>query len=530
MRNFEKPGRSQVHSTNGMAATSHPLATQTAIDLLKAGGNAIDAAIAACATQCVVEPHSTGIGGDCFALYAPNGTNKIVAYNGSGRAPASATPEWYREHGITSIERQSAHAVTVPGAIDAWYRLAEDHGTRGLEELLQPAITYARDGYPVYSRVLHDWNLQSEIVKKDPTTAAIFAPGGKLPSVGSIHKQPLLAKTLDTIAKGGRDAFYRGPVAEDIVNYLNKLGGLHTLDDFAHARGEYVTPISTSYHGYDVFECPPNGQGLTALIILNILKGYNLTELLPLSTERLHLEIEASRLAYQDRNTYIADTAKSVVPVSQLLSENHADDLRSSIQLNKAMDSLPLPSLPVHADTVYLCVVDSDNNAVSFINSLFSAFGSGFTSPNTGVLLQNRGVAFSLDANHPNCIAPNKRPLHTIIPGMLTRNDKVVMPFGVMGGHYQATGHAHLLTNLLDFGMDIQESIDFPRVFPLPNGQLEAEGTIPNDILSELARLGHNVQPAKKPIGGGQAIWIDWEKGVLTGGSDPRKDGCAMGF
>ncbi|MFQ5849605.1 MAG: gamma-glutamyltransferase [Candidatus Binatia bacterium] len=530
MRNFELPGRSAVHSINGMAATSHPLATLTAVNILRDGGNAMDAAVAACAVQCVVEPQSTGIGGDCFVLFAPGGGGEIIGYNGSGRAPVAATPEWFARQGITEIGHTSPHAVTVPGAIDAWVRLVADHGRKTLGELLQPAIAFAREGYPVYSRVAFDWRLSAGHLQGDPTAARIFLPGGKPPQVGSLHRQPELAATLTRIAERGRDGFYTGLVAEDIVSYLNGLGGLHSLEDFAEAGGEYVSPIRTTYRGFEVYECPPNGQGIVALEMLNILSGFALSELEPLSVERLHLEIEAARLAYRDRNGLIADPKKAQVPVEWLLSDDHAADLRGAILKDRVMDELPPPHFPAHGNTVYLCVVDHDRNAVSFINSLFQSFGAGLVSPRTGVLLQNRGCGFVLYSGHPNCIAPRKRPLHTIIPGMLAKDGRVVMPFGVMGADYQPTGHTHLLTNLIDFGLDLQQAIDLPRVFPTEEGVVEVESGVSRAIVAGLRKLGHKTCRPTRPLGGGQAIWIDWEQGVLTGGSDPRKDGCALGY
>lgn len=530
MRNLELPGRSVVRALNGMAATSHPLATMTAIKVLQSGGNAVDAAVAACAVQCVVEPQSTGIGGDCFALIAPRGGDDIIAYNGSGRAPAAARAEWYREQGIDEIERHSPHAVTIPGAIDAWSRLLEDHGTRSLGEALQPAVAFARDGYVIHDRVAADWRGEADLLARDPTAARIFLPGGKPPAAGDLHRQPELAETLSVIAERGRDGFYQGAVAEDIVAYLKSLGGLHTLDDFAAAAGEYVTPIGTDYRGHRVVECPPNGQGMVALELLNILSGYDFDGMDPLSAERLHLEIEATRLAYQDRNSFVADPRHAEVPVARLLSEAHAAALRAEIDPERAMTDLPPVLMPVHADTVYLCVVDKDLNAVSFINSLFNSFGSALVSPGTGVALQNRGCGFVVDPGHPNAIAPGKRPLHTIIPGMVVKDGRAVMPFGVMGGQYQATGHAHFLGNLLDFGLDLQESIDLPRVFAPPEGAVDVESGVPAASVEGLRARGHRTAAPAKPIGGGQAIMIDWQAGTLTGASDPRKDGCALGY
>ena len=530
MRNLELPGRSNVHSLNGMAATSHPLATLTAVEMLKAGGNAVDAAVAACAVQCVVEPQSTGIGGDCFALIAPGGTEEIVAYNGSGRAPAAARAQWFDGEGIATIAEESPHSVTVPGAIDAWDRLLSDHGTMGLGRVLQPAIGFARDGYVIHERIHRDWAAVEPLLQGDPTARRIFLPDGRPPAIGQVHRQPELAETLALIAEKGRDAFYQGPVAEDIVGHLNSLGGLHTLEDFAGARGEYVTPIKTDYRGHTVYECPPNGQGLIALVLLNVLAGMDLARHGPLSAERLHLEIEAIRLAYQDRNAFLADPAQADVPVDHLLSDRHAETLRAAIDPERALAELPPSRLPAHADTVYLTVVDRDRTAVSFINSLYHSFGSGLVGPKSGVMLHNRGSAFVVDPDHPNCIAPGKRPMHTIIPGMLAKDGRAVMPFGVMGGHYQAAGHAHLLSNLLDYGLDLQEAIDLPRVFAEPEGPVQVESGVPADAVEGLKRRGHKIGAPDRPIGGAQAIRIDWESGVLTGASEPRKDGCALGY
>ena len=530
MRNFELPGRSTVMSCNGMAATSHPLASQTAISILQAGGNAMDAAVAACAVQCVVEPQSTGIGGDCFMLYAPQGSADIVAYNGSGRAPAAADVNWYLEHDIDTIERHSPHAVTIPGAVDAWCRLIADHGVLSLAEVLAPAIRLAREGYPITARVASDWARETDLLASDPAAARILLAQGASPVTGSKHQQPELAATLENIAKQGRDGFYQGPVAEDIVTTLQDLGGLHTLDDFAAACGEYVEPIQTDYRGYQVFECPPNGQGIAALQMLNILEGFDLAALDPLGAERFHLQIEAKRLAYHDRDSYLGDPLQTRIPTAQMLSRAHADKLRGLIKSDQALREFPASNFPDHADTVYLCVVDREGNAVSFINSLFHSFGSAQMAPLSGVCLHSRGSSFVIDPGHPNCIAPNKRPLHTIIPGMLAKEGRAVMPFGVMGGHYQANGHTHLLTNLIDFEMDLQQAIDCPRLFAEQQGPVAVETGIPAGTRAALTQRGHTLIPTARPLGGGQAIWIDWQQGVLRGGSDPRKDGCALGY
>lgn len=529
MRDFQLPGRSTAHGINGMAATSQPLATMTAINVLKAGGNAVDAAVAACAVLGVVEPQSTGIGGDCFVLYAPKGRVPPIAMNGSGRAPQGATVERLRELGLDEIEYQSPHAVTVPGAVDAWSQLLNDHGTKGFDEVLQSAIRFAENGYAISPRVAKDWAANAEKLSDCPTAKRIFMPGGKTPEVGGMHRQPELANSLKAIAKGGRDAFYAGTISEDIVSHLQGLGSVMTEQDFADYRAQYVEPIKADYRGHEIFECPPNGQGIIALIMLNILQGYDLAALDPNGAERLHLEAEVTRLAYRDRAALLADPDAVQVPSAHLLSPAYADDLRGLITPERAMANLPIAGGTEHRDTVYLTVVDSERNAVSFINSTFHAFGSGICAPKSGVMLQNRGSSFVLDSDHPNHIAPGKRPMHTIIPGMLAEGGRAIMPFGVMGGHYQATGHAHFLTNFIDYGMDPQEALDAPRAFHFEN-VLEVENSLSKATIAALKAKGHDVEPAKEPIGGGQAIHIDWHRGTLTGGSDPRKDGCALGY
>lgn len=530
MRNFEKPTRSVAVSRHAMAATSHPSATLTALQILEAGGNAMDASIAACAVQSVVEPGSTGIGGDCFVLYAPNGSDKVLAYNGSGRTPAALTADWFNERGLTDVPRQSPASVTIPGAIEAWTRLHADHGDLPFAEVLAPAIRFAEEGYAITPRVHRDWSLEQKLLAADVTAARIFLPGERAPRIGEVHRQPELALTLKRIAEEGRDAFYKGPVADDMVSYLASLGGLHTLEDFANARGEYVTPVTTDFRGYMIHECPPNGQGIIALLILNILSRFE-AKGNPLSADRLHVEIEATRLAHAARDAWIADPGKADVPVDHLLSDELADRLAGMIDLRKALTDLPPFEMPLHRDTVYISVVDRNRNAVSFINSIFDSFGTGLVSPRSGVILHNRGQSFSLKPGHPNQIGPSKRPLHTIIPGMVTRNGRVEMPFGVMGGYYQALGHAHLISKVLDYGMDLQEAIDLPRVMPTSNGtRVEAEHTIDGSTKAELERRGFTFTRAEEPIGGAQAIRIDWENGTLTGASEPRKDGIALGI
>jgi gamma-glutamyltranspeptidase/glutathione hydrolase len=530
LRNFEAAGRSPVLATEGMAATSHPLSTLTAITVLQQGGNALDAAVAACAVQCVVEPGSTGLGGDCFAFYAPAGGGTPIAFNGSGRAPAAATEAFYAATGLTEIPRQSPHAVTVPGAVDAWSQLLDAHGSRDLGELLQPAIRLADQGYAISPRVHFDWREQVGLLAADPAAHRIFLVDGKAPAIGSRHRQPELAATLREIAKHGRDAFYSGWIAADMVETLSALGGLHTLDDFRQARGEFVTPISTRFRGYDVVECPPNGQGVIALILLNILAAYR-GDGDPIGYERLQLEIEAARLAYAVRDAYLADPAAARVSTDWLLSEPFAAALRARLVAGRLCDvTEPLPG-PAHSDTVYISVVDKDRNSASFINSTFMTFGSGLVAPRSGIVLHNRGMSFSLNRDHPNVIAPGKRPMHTIIPGLLLKEGRVQMSFGVMGGHYQAMGHAYLLTRILDYGLDLQAAMDLPRLFPLPGTrQVEIEDRFAPEVAAGLQRAGYEVVRAPRPIGGAQAIWIDWDKDVLIAGSDPRKDGCALGY
>ena len=528
MRDFQLPGRSPIRVTEAAAATSHPLATLTAIEIMRQGGNAIDAAVAAAAVLAVVEPQSTGIGGDCFVLYAPRGGPEVIAFNGSGCSPRAATYEWYSEHGFSEFPKYGPHTVTIPGAIDAWARIVADHGTRELGALLQPAIGFAEDGYVVMDRVAFDWDLTAERLAGDPQAARIFLPQGRAPRPGERHRQPELAATLRAVAAAGRDGFYKGAIAEDMVGHLKALGGLHDLEDFAKAAGEYVRPVSTSYRGTDIYQMPPNNQGLTALIMLNILSGFELAGRDPMGADRLHLEIEAGRLAYRDRNALIADPAHVDVPVARILSAAHAGDLRSLIDPDRAMVKLP-PSAMQRSETVYLSVVDRDRNAVSFINSIYHSFGSTLVAPRSGVVLQNRGASFRLDPSHPNVIAPAKRPMHTIMPGMAMRAGRALMPFGVMGGDYQPFGHVHLLTNILDYAMDPQSALDSARVF-YDAGAVEAERGIPAGAIAGLLAKGHRIVIPAEPHGGGQAILIDWEAGTLTAGSDPRKDGCALGW
>jgi gamma-glutamyltranspeptidase/glutathione hydrolase len=528
MRNFHFPGRSTVHAQHGMVATSHPLAALTAVEVLKAGGTAADAAVAASAILAVIEPQSTGIGGDCFALIQPKGEGKIVSYNGSGRAPKAATAEWYIEHKMHAIPVTGPHAVTVPGAIDAWATILRDHGKFGLDTLLQPAIKAAEEGYVVAPRIAFDWKNGLEKLRGGTNTQRYLLPHGKPPVAGDVIRQPELGQTLRIIASNGPDGFYRGSVAEDMVETLRGIGGLHTLDDFAAHATETTTPIGTTYKGLDVWQCPPNGPGITMLVMLNILSNFDLTRYPPISVERFHLEAEAARIAYLMREQDIGDPAYVDIDVKRILSPEFAADYARKIRMD-ALIELPNVSPPINPSTVYITVVDKDRNVCSFINSIAHSFGSAIVSNNTGILLQNRAGGFRVQPGHPNCIAPGKRPLHTIMPSLATKGGRAVMPFGVMGGQYQPVGQSHLLTNMLDYGCDVQEAIDMPRGLHY-EGVYQLEDGVPADIVEGLKKLGHKTTSVVAPLGGAQAIWIDWDKGTLTGGSDPRKDGCALGY
>ncbi|MEM9104416.1 MAG: gamma-glutamyltransferase [Pseudomonadota bacterium] len=514
-----------------MAATSHPLSTQTAIHILQEGGNAMDAAIAACAVQCVVEPESTGIGGDCFCLFAPEGSANVVAFNGSGRAPAGATVQALAGRGVTALERHSPHSVTIPGAIDAWTRLLADHGTMSLGTVLAPAIEYAENGFPISSRVYADFSAQAEFLRSDPVSSAIYLRDNAPPPVGSVLKLPLLAKAMQAIAEEGRDAFYRGWIAHDIVDHLQSLGGLHTMEDFGSAAGEYVTPITGSFRERQILQCPPNGQGVIALLLLHMFEKLPIDTGGPLTLERIHTEIEACRLAYGARNVFVGDPAFGESTVERMLSAAYAQQLVDAIDPRRAVVPEAHLELPPHRDTVYITVVDKDRNACSFINTLFFNFGSGITAPSCGVTLHNRGQGFVLEEGHPNCIEPGKRPLHTIIPGMVLENGRAAMSYGVMGGQYQSFGHMQFLTRHYDFGLDLQEAMDLPRFMVDPyTGLVDMENAIGPDIRSQLVARGHEIAMPSAPIGGSQAISINWQNNVLTGASDPRKDGCAIGY
>jgi gamma-glutamyltranspeptidase/glutathione hydrolase len=528
LRDFELPGRSTAYGQHGMAATSHPQSTLAALDVLRSGGNAVDAAIAAVAVQCVVEPHMTGIGGDCFVLYAP-ASGGVVALNGSGRAPSALTLERLLGTGATSIGAGSPHAVTVPGAIAGWQLLLDSHGTRGLDELLRPAIRCAEEGFAVTPRVAMDWRESQSALAGCVGGRDYYLPGGRAPEEGRVMRFPALARTLRRIAEGGARAFYEGETASRMVAALQGFGGVHTEADFAAAAAEFVDPIHTAYRDAVVYECPPNGQGIVVLLMLNILERFDLKAMGQDTAARLHVLAEAARLAFRDRDAALCDPAHAEMPVARLLDKGYASALAGLIDSERRLAPMPPPLLDAHPDTVYLTVVDKDLNAVSFINSIYDGFGSGLVCPDTGVLFHSRGRAFRVDPDHPNVVAPGKRPMHTIIPGLAFRGGELWCSFGVMGGNYQPVGQAHLLTRLIDDGLDPQAALDAPRIMPYP-GDVEVEAGIGRAARLGLTQRGHRLVDTDSPLGGGQAIVVDRRRGVLIGGSDPRKDGLALGY
>ncbi|MCY4315492.1 MAG: gamma-glutamyltransferase [Roseovarius sp.] len=525
MRDYQMPGRSTVLALNGMCATSHPLATQTAIDILARGGNAMDAAVAGAVLLGICEPQMTGIGGDCFALFTKPGGSTIHALNGSGRAPAKASAGDLRDRGHATVPVYSPDAVTIPGAIDAFCRMSEEHGKLGLDALLAPAIRHAEDGVPVSPRVAHDWKRAGETLSGHGRD--FFMNDGKPFKTGEIFRAPAQAEVLRRIAANGRTAFYEGEIAEDMVATLNKLGGSHTTGDFAAAACEETAPIRGRYQDIELVEHPPNGQGATAILMLNILSHFDIANMDPLGSPRAHIEAEAAKLAYDARNRIIADP-NHTARLEFMLSRETAKKLANLIDTGTAMpETVPLAEA-IHRDTIYITVVDRDRMAVSLIYSIYHGFGSGIASKKFGILLHNRGAGFCLEESHPNELNGGKRPMHTIIPAMLCDKGIPVMSFGVMGGAYQPNGHARLVSNLRDFGMDPQSAIDAPRSFS-DTGQMKVERGYSDTVRQELADLGHNVGIPDEPIGGAQVIHMRPD-GVLEGASDPRKDGCALGY
>lgn len=528
MRSFDMPGRSPVYAENGMAATSHPLATAVALDVLRDGGNAVDAAIAASAALCVVEPHMTGIGGDCFAIIAePDGS--VHGINGSGRAPAAVDAERYRAMGLSVIPETGPLPVTVPGAIKAWEMLLQRFGTRGFDELFRPAIRYAEEGFAIHPRVARDWAGLVADLSADEGGARHWLTDGRAPRVGERFRAPALGATLRAVAAGGSNAFYQGAIAAEMAAVVQAKGGFLTEEDLALAEAEWVAPISLDYAGHDVLEIPPSGQGITALVLLGLLKRVGLGAGGPDSVERYHLQNEAARIAYAVRDHMVSDPATMKVTVAEILSDAHLDALVSQIDPQRRNPAIEVPRSP-NADTIYLTVVDRDRRAVSFINSVYDGFGCKLVLPKAGFALQNRGACFTLEHGHPNELGPRKRPMHTIIPAMAMKNGRAAISFGVMGGTFQPMGHAHVLANMADFGMDPQQALDHARLFWDEDGVLAAESGISDAIREGMIARGHTLRDAASPHGGGQIIAIDDESGFLIGGSDPRKDGMALGW
>ncbi|MGC3937804.1 gamma-glutamyltransferase family protein [Roseobacter sp. EG26] len=525
MRDFHFPGRSPVFALNGMCATSHPLGAKTAVDILEKGGNAMDAAIAGAIVLGICEPQMTGIGGDCFVLWQDGDGSEVKALNGSGRAPTALDAAVLRDQGDSTVPIQSPHSVTIPGAVDAFCFLSENYGKIGLSDILAPAIAAAENGVPVASRVAFDWKRDAAVLQE--TARQFYLIDGKIPEIGQVFRAPNQAAVLRRIASEGRDAFYSGEIAEDMVNTLNRLGGRHTMDDFADVAATPTTPVSGTYRDIDIVEHPPNGHGATALLMMNILAQFDIASMEPLGTLRTHVEAEAAKLAYDTRNRFLAD-ADFMTRLDHMLSMETARKLAALIDPRKAMPNATSISENVHKDTIYITTVDRDGMSVSLIYSIFNGFGSGIASDKFGILLQNRGSGFTLEQGHPNELKGGKRPMHTIIPGMVRKNGKVIMPFGVMGGAYQPNGHARFASNLVDFGMDPQTAIDLPRAFS-DAGSMKVERGYSDHVRQELSDIGHNVSIPETPIGGAQAIRIR-DDGILEGASDPRKDGCALGY
>jgi gamma-glutamyltranspeptidase/glutathione hydrolase len=534
--------RSPVLARNGAIATSQPLASAAGLQVLQQGGNAIDAAVTAAAVLAVVEPTMTGVGGDVFAIVYDARTKTLRGLNSSGRAGATADADALLARGYTQMPGSGALPVTVPGAIAGWAELLARHGTITLARALEPAIRYAREGYAVSEIIADQWDAEVTKLSRDPAAAAVFLPGGRAPRPGEIFKNPDLAATLETIAKGGRDAFYKGPLGAAIAADLQKRGGVVTAADFASHSVDWVDPIGTNYRGYDVYEMPPNTQGFVALEMLNILEGYDIRAMGHNSPDYLHRLVEAKRIAFADRAAYLADPQH--VPsatITTLISKEYASKRRGEINPEKAAPEYKPAALGGtstadaffdgrdRGDTVYLAAADGQGNAISFINSLFDTFGAGIVTPGTGIALHNRGSSFTLRAGHPNRLAPGKRPLHTLVPAFIMKDGRPLMPFGVMGGDNQAQAHVQIVVNLVDFGMNVQEAGDAARVRHAGDA-LYVESAVGAAVRAGLAQRGHAVGDGRGAMGGYQAVMIDPATGVLMAGSDPRKDGLAIGW
>jgi len=534
--------RSEIIAQHGMAATSQPLATQIALDILKAGGSAVDAAIAANAALGLMEPTGSGIGGDLFAIVWDAEKRELAGLNASGRAPAAMTIEYFRERGIDKIPRYGPLPVSVPGAVDGWFELHDRYGRLPMSEILAPAIAYARNGFPVSEVIAHYFAANAPARAEYPGFAETFMPDGKMPQKGQLFRNPRLANTYETIARGGREAFYKGDIAREIDAYMTEQGGLLRYEDLAAHRSEWITPVSTTYRGWDVYELPPNGQGIAALQILNILEGYDVSSMGFGSAEYIHTFVEAKKLAYEDRAKFYADMDFADVPVDRLISKEYADERRQLISMERAARSLPAGDPKLEAgDTIYLTVADKDGNMVSLIQSNYRGMGSGMTPGDLGFVLQDRAELFNLVETHANALEPGKRPFHTIIPAFVMKDGKPLMSFGVMGGSMQPQGHAQIIVNMLDFGMNLQEAGDAARVrhggSSQPTGEVMMEGGtvfmergFSEETRRALEALGHKLEDTDGSFGGYQAILRDHEQGVYYGASEVRKDGQAAGY
>ena len=540
-----KAGRSETLATNGMVATSHPLAAQVGLDVLKRGGNAVDAAIATSAAMGLMEPTSCGIGGDLYAIVWDAKTQKLYGLNASGRAPTKATIAWFKEHGHETIPERGPLSWSVPGCVDGWDQLRRRFGTLPFKDLLEPSIRYAEQGVPVPEVIAGYWRASERTLARDPGLGGTFLVGGGLraPRPGEVFKNPHLARSLRLIADGGRDAYYKGEIADKIVALSDKAGGLFTKEDFASHKSEWVEPVKATYRGYEVWEIPPPGQGIAALQMLNLLEHYDLKKLGPTSPDYWHLLVEAKKVAFADRAKYYADPVFAKVPVEALVSKPYTDERRKLIDPKRALTDIPAGNAKLgKAETIYLCVVDKDRNCVSLIQSNYMGFGSGLAAPGTGFGLQNRGCLFALDDHHANKLEGGKRPFHTIIPAMVTKDGKPWLTFGVMGGDMQPQGHVQVLVNMIDFGMNVQAAGEAPRVEHVgsatptglpgkPNGgTIQAEVGLPEAVVAELERRGHAVSRVRVNGGGFQGILIDPKTNVLHGGSEVRKDGMAVGY
>ncbi len=532
--------RSEIIAQNGMAATSQPLATQVALDILKKGGNAIDAAIAANAVLGVVEPTGCGIGGDLFAIIWSADKDKLYGLNASGRSPRSLKLEYLKNKGYDFIPSTGPLPVSVPGCVDGWFEMHEMFGRLPVRDVLQPAINYARNGFPVTEVIAYYLDRGTQALKDFPNIKETYMPGGKAPAKGEIFKNPNLANTLEKIAKGGRNEFYRGSIAKAIAAFMKSQGGFLTYDDLARHNSEWVEPVSSSYRGYDIWELPPNGQGIATLQILNILEGFDLEETGFGSAEYIHLFTEAKKLAFEDRAKYYADPRFSAVAVSQLISKKYAAERRKLINPERA-GRIYDPGKIEAGNTIYLTVADKYGNMVSLIQSNYRGMGSGMCPTGLGFVLQDRGEMFSLDNGHANVYAPGKRPFHTIIPGFITKNGKPWISFGVMGGDMQPQGHAQVIINLIDFKMNLQEAGDAPRIYHSgssePTGEQMTNGGVINlesgfrtEVIQKLLSMGHRIQWNLGGYGGYQAIMWDDRNKVWYGASESRKDGQAAGY